>query len=61
MQDTSNAPGTSRADRFSALVKELMPKIRSLSPHLTDAELRAAAERMAQYRLDDGYTGGTEA
>ena len=33
-----------RAERFRALVAELMPKIKRVSPELTDDQLRAAAE-----------------
>ena len=46
-----------RAERFRALVAELMPKIRRVSPELTEAQLRAAAELMAQYRLADDELG----
>lgn len=46
-----------RAERFRALVAELMPKIRRVSPELTDAQLLAAAELMAQYRLADDELG----
>ena len=46
-----------RAERLRALVDELMPKIRRVSPELTDAQLRAAAELMAQYRLADDELG----
>jgi hypothetical protein len=46
-----------RAERFRALVAELMPKIRRVSPDLTDAQVLAAAELMAQYRLADETLG----
>jgi hypothetical protein len=46
-----------RADRFRALVAELMPKIRRVSPDLTDDQVRAAAELMARYRLADEDLG----
>lgn len=46
-----------RAERFRALVEELMPKIRRVTPNLTDEQLRAAAELMAQYRLADEELG----
>ena len=46
-----------RAERYRALVAELMPKIRRVSPDLTDEQLRAAAELMAQYRLADEELG----
>jgi hypothetical protein len=45
-----------RAEQFDALVKELLPKIRLLSPHLTDLEVLRAAARMAEYRLNDEAT-----
>ena len=46
-----------RAERFRALVAELMPKIKRVSPELTDDQLRAAAELMAEYRLADEELG----
>ncbi|NUP70526.1 MAG: hypothetical protein HOQ16_04885 [Gemmatimonadaceae bacterium] len=46
-----------RADRFRALVAELMPKIRRVSPELSDAQIVAAAELMARYRLADETLG----
>jgi hypothetical protein len=46
-----------RAERYRALVEELMPKIRRVSPELSEELLRAAAERMAQYRLADEELG----
>ena len=47
----------SRAERYLAMVAELMPKIRRVSPALTDAQLVAAAELMAEYRLADEELG----
>ena len=46
-----------RADRFRALVAELVPKIRRVSPDLTDEQVVAAAELMARYRLADEALG----
>jgi hypothetical protein len=46
-----------RAERFRALVAELMPKIRRVSPELTDQQVVAAAELMARYRLTDEDLG----
>jgi len=45
-----------RAEEFDALVRELYPKIRQLSPHLTEVEVLRAATRMAEYRMDDEAT-----
>jgi hypothetical protein len=45
-----------RAEQFDALVRELLPKIRQLSPHLSEIEALRAAARMAEYRLDDEAT-----
>ena len=45
-----------RAEQFDALVRELYPKIRQLSPHLNPVEALRAATRMAEYRLDDEAT-----
>jgi hypothetical protein len=46
-----------RADRVRALVAELMPKIRRVSPEMTDEQVLAAAELMARYRLADEALG----
>lgn len=45
------------ADRFRELVAELLPKIRRVSPELTDEQALAAAELMARYRLADEAEG----
>ena len=45
-----------RAEEFDALVRELYPKIRQLSPHLTEVEVLRAATRMAEYRMNDEAT-----
>jgi hypothetical protein len=46
-----------RAERLRALVAELVPRIRSVSPEMTDEQVLAAAERMARYRLADEALG----
>jgi hypothetical protein len=46
-----------RTERVRALVAELVPKIRRLSPEMTDDQVLAAAERMARYRLADEALG----
>jgi hypothetical protein len=46
-----------RAKRLRALVAELMPKIRRVTPDLTEEQLVAAAELMAEYRLADEELG----
>ena len=45
-----------RAEQFDALVRELLPKVRLLSPHLSEVEALRAAARMAEYRLIDEDT-----
>ena len=45
-----------RAEQFDALVRELYPKIRQLSPHLTAVEAQRAATPMAEYRTVDEAT-----
>ena len=45
-----------RAEQFDALVRDLYPKIRQLSPHLSPVEALRAATRMAEYRMDDEAT-----
>ena len=57
MHHPSDPLAKARAERFRALVAELMPKIRRVSPTLSDAQLRSAAELMAEYRLADEELG----
>jgi hypothetical protein len=57
MHDHSDPLAKARAERFRALVAELMPKIRRVSPTLSAAQLRSAAELMAEYRLADEELG----
>jgi hypothetical protein len=45
-----------RAEQFDALVRELLPKVRLLSPHLSEVEALRAASLMAEYRLKDEET-----
>ena len=45
-----------RAEEFDALVRELLPKIRQISPHLSEVEAMRAAARMAEYRMKDEET-----
>jgi hypothetical protein len=45
-----------RAEQFDALVRELLPKVRLLSPQLSEVEALRAAARMAEYRLNDEET-----
>jgi len=45
-----------RAEQFDALVRELYPRIRQFSPHLSPVEALRAATRMAEYRMDDEAT-----
>lgn len=53
MSTTPDPMAQPRLERYDALVRELIPKIRLLSPGLTDLEVLRAAARMAEYRLDD--------
>jgi hypothetical protein len=53
MPGTPDPLAQPRLERFDALVRELIPKIRMLSPDLSDIEVLRAAARMAEYRLDD--------
>jgi hypothetical protein len=57
MHDASNHLAKARGERFHAMVAELIPKIRRVSPTLTEAQLRSAAELMAEYRLADEELG----
>jgi len=54
--DEKNPLAQPRAEQFDALVRELYPKIRQLSPHLSSVEALRAATRMAEYRMDDEAT-----
>jgi hypothetical protein len=53
MSDTRDRMNNARAERFTALVIELLPAIRELRPRLTEDQLIEAARRMAEYRLID--------
>jgi hypothetical protein len=39
-------------EEFDALVKELLPSVRELLPHLSDIEALRTTARMAEYRLN---------
>lgn len=54
--DINNPLAQPRAEQFDALVRDLYPKIRHLSPHLSAIEALRAATRMAEYRMDDEGT-----
>lgn len=56
MTDDKNPLAQPRAEQFDALVHELLPKIRLLSPQLSETEVLRAAARMAEYRMDDEAT-----
>ena len=56
LHDDENPLAQPRAEQFDALVRELYPKIRQLSPHLSPVEALRAATRMAEYRMDDEAT-----
>jgi hypothetical protein len=55
-KDEENPLAQPRAEQFDALVRELYPKIRRFSPHLSPVEALRAATRMAEYRMDDEAT-----
>jgi hypothetical protein len=46
-----------RQQRRRALVSELLPKVRRLSPHWSDDEVLEMAESMAELRLLDEEMG----
>jgi hypothetical protein len=59
MSDTHDGMRNARAERFTALVIELLPAIRELRPRLSEDQLMEAARRMAEYRLiDEGLWSG---
>ena len=53
MSDTQDRMRNARAERFTALIIELLPAIRELRPRLSEDQLMEAARRMAEYRLID--------
>jgi hypothetical protein len=53
VSDIFDRMNNARAERFTALVIELMPAIRELRPRLSEEQLVEAARRMAEYRLID--------
>ena len=57
MHDALDPQTQLRTERYRALVAELKPKIRRVSPDLTEDQLVAAAELMARYRLADEELG----
>ena len=57
MPEAFDALDDTQAERLLALVKELIPKIRQVSPELSDAQLRSAARLMAEYRIADEEVG----
>ena len=56
MTDDLNPLESLRAEEFDCIVSELTPKIRRISPHLSELEVLRAAARMAEYRLGDEAT-----
>ena len=59
MSDSHGRMRNVRAERFTALVIELLPAIRELRPSLNEDQLMEAARRMAEYRLiDEGLYSG---
>jgi hypothetical protein len=59
MSDSHGRMRNVRAERFTALVIELLPAIRELRPRLNEDQLMEAARRMAEYRLiDEGLYSG---
>ena len=56
VSDNDQPHAQPRAEQFDALVRELLPKVRLLSPHLSEVEALRAAARMAEYRLNDEET-----
>jgi len=59
MSDSHGRMRNVRAERFTALVIELLPAIRELRPRLSEDQLMEAARRMAEYRLiDEGLYSG---
>lgn len=45
--------GQPRAEAFDRLIQDLLPKMRLLSPHLSEVDLLRATARVAEGRLND--------
>lgn len=57
MHDDSDPTARVREARFTALVSELLPKVRRLNPLWSDEEVLDSAESMAELRLLDEEIG----
>lgn len=53
MTDDAYPLGQPRAEAFDRLVQDLLPKMRVLSPHLSEVELLRATALVAEGRLSD--------
>lgn len=53
MPDVFYARADGRDERFKAIVTDLLPRLRQITPELSESALVEAAERMAEYRLAD--------
>jgi hypothetical protein len=52
----SESIGQPRAEEFDALVRELLPKVKHILPHLSPVDALRAAALMAEYRLAEEQT-----
>jgi hypothetical protein len=53
LRDASDPVAQAQAERLAELVRELTPAMRRRAPHLSDAALLQAVERIAAHRLAD--------
>jgi hypothetical protein len=51
--DAPDPVAQARAERLAELVRELLPTMRRRAPHLSDAALLRAVERIVAHRLAD--------
>jgi hypothetical protein len=53
LRDVPDPAAVAQAERLAVLVRELLPAMRRRAPHLSDAALLEAVERIAAHRLAD--------
>lgn len=57
MTKSLEALAAARVERFAALLREMMPNVRRLAPHISEEELIEIASKLAEHRLADEASG----
>jgi len=57
MTTSLEALATARVERFAVLLREMMPKVRRLAPHISEEELIEIASKLVEHRLTDENSG----